>query len=567
MYMRESGKRKSTFIGRIRRLITCPRSDAARTSVETGQVAASIHKQQPVSPSLHVANVREAPSSDDDRRILNYYGYYYAEAQYAFSLDEVRSCFETEQDAASLVAAIRQDARFLSLDSTTDLAQWFISKAGAYRWWIWITLRARRAGTAKLTESQLALMASWLVPDKRWRSIPRELLDFGCKLGLVAPGFPSGVYVLPLVTTILQFPAHLGNCAESILRKLTWEESDPSRLEQRSRDAFKLGLDGIGSADVHATLLREGLITGERMTLEEVGRLLGCTKERVRQREQSFRRSVCRHTKAPPFIEALLCALMSMNARLVSERDKPRPNPIFLVASCLGVPVTHINELGIVVIGISNDIISSWKKLTVSPDCLDRLQQTIGLTADLSHSDARTIAESVSRLALSRKGKAGRVYLALQHIGKPAHFTEVARVYNEMFPSHLSSVHNVHAVLSRETCDVVWIGLKGTFALREWGYARPEGTIFDTIASIVESIHSQTGRPVPFHVIGAEIGKHRAFVQASSLSIATQFNPRIRRVGKDSYVPVGEAETGGADISAARLDCVLQAFERQHSPP
>ena len=563
--MGESGKRKSTFIRQIWRLITSPRDDVARALIETGQVAASSQEQPSALPSLDLAKVRQVRptySSHDDQWILDYF----AKARHSFSLDEVQSCFETERDAASVQAVIRRDARLISLSQTTDSTQYFVSKAAAYRWWMWITARARRAETAKLTSGQLALAASWLVPDKRWESIPRELLNFGCELGLIAPSFASGVYVLPLVIVIQHFPALLGNCVESILREFTWEGSDRSRLEQRARDAFKLGLDGIDSPHVHATLLREGLITGERMTLEEVGRLLGCTRERVRQREQSFRRRVCRPTKAPPFIEALLCGLMSMNARLVSEHDEPRPNPIFLVASCLGVPVTHINELGIVVIGISKDIVSSWKKLTVSPDCLDRLQHTIGLTADLSRSDARTIAESVSRLALSRKGKAGRVYLALQHIGKPAHYTEIARVYNEMFPSDISSVHNVHAVLSRETCGIVWIGLKGTFAVREWGYARPEGTIFDTIASIVESIHSQTGRPVPFHVIGAEIGKHRAFVQASSLAIATQCNPRIRRVGRDSYVPVGEAETRAADILAVSLDGVLQDFEREHSP-
>jgi hypothetical protein len=92
-------------------------------------------------------------------------------------------------------------------------------------------------------------------------------------------------------------------------------------------------------------------------------------------------------------------------------------------------------------------------------------------------------------------------------------------------------------VLSREKYGVVWIGIRSTFALKEWGYEHPSKTLFNTITKIVEKKYKETTRPVSFTVIVAEMGKYRQVVRNSSLTIASYRNPNLRRIGKNSFIP------------------------------
>jgi len=83
------------------------------------------------------------------------------------------------------------------------------------------------------------------------------------------------------------------------------------------------------------------------------------------------------------------------------------------------------------------------------------------------------LAESIIRFRLKRLNKEQKVYLALRTIGKPAHSAKITEVYNSLFPEHPSTEYNLHAVLSLEKYGVVWIGIRSTFALKEWGYEHP----------------------------------------------------------------------------------------------
>lgn len=113
-----------------------------------------------------------------------------------------------------------------------------------------------------------------------------------------------------------------------------------------------------------------------------------------------------------------------------------------------------------------------------------------------------------------------KVYIALRRIGRPAHYTEVAEMCIQIWPEETWSAHNVHAILSRQEYDVVWIGCRGTFALRQWGYDRPGEPLFDTVAEIVRTKYEETGRPVPYAVIVAEVGKRQRLVNPASIALA-----------------------------------------------
>ncbi len=146
-------------------------------------------------------------------------------------------------------------------------------------------------------------------------------------------------------------------------------------------------------------------------------------------------------------------------------------------------------------------------------------------------------AESIVKFCLKRLNKEQKVYLALRTIGKPAYSAKITEVYNSLFPEHPSTEYNIYAVLGREKYGVVWIGIRSTFALKEWGYEHPSETLFNTVTKIVEEKYKETTRPVPFTVIVAEMGKDRQVVRNSSLTIASYRNPNLRHIGKNSFIP------------------------------
>jgi hypothetical protein len=181
----------------------------------------------------------------------------------------------------------------------------------------------------------------------------------------------------------------------------------------------------------------------------------------------------------------------------------------------------------------------------------------------LIHSDLKTLAESIAQFRRKRLTKGQKAYLALRTIGRPAHCSEITEVYNSIFPDEPSTEQNLHAVLSRGGYGVVWIGIRSAFALKEWGYEHPSIGLFESVTEIVEERYKETAQPVPFAVIVAEMGKRRQIVNPASLTIAAQCNPRLRRVGKDSFIPKEPTEEMQEEISAEELDRILREFEKE----
>jgi len=178
--------------------------------------------------------------------------------------------------------------------------------------------------------------------------------------------------------------------------------------------------------------------------------------------------------------------------------------------------------------------------------------------------DLMLITKIIKEKPLRYITKTEKVYFVLKQIGRPAHFSEVADTYTEMFPEESVTEHSIHAVLLHEKNGVVWTGSKGTFALEEWGYERPPISIHDAVAEIVKQRYEVTGNPVRFNVIEAEIGKYRKFINPNSIMIAAYCNPRLNNVYNDYFVPKDDdVENGESEINDSRLDQVLREFEEK----
>ena len=189
----------------------------------------------------------------------------------------------------------------------------------------------------------------------------------------------------------------------------------------------------------------------------------------------------------------------------------------------------------------------------------------------LDHNAILQVARAITNDAYNKLTKQEKVYLALKHIGKSAHYSEVARVYNQMYPEDGMSEHNIHAILSRcaypdlELYGIVLVGVKGTYGLKEYGYERPGMTLFDTVTKIVEDKYSIGQRPVHINVIVSELGKYRSEVNPASLAFATGMNPDIHQIEKDYFVPrVANGVTDSED-KAKDIDRILRDFREAHT--
>jgi hypothetical protein len=89
--------------------------------------------------------------------------------------------------------------------------------------------------------------------------------------------------------------------------------------------------------------------------------------------------------------------------------------------------------------------------------------------------------------------------------------------------------------------------VRGTYALKDWGYERPSMPLFDLTVEIVKQRYRQTGRPVPFAVIATEIVKKRKIVNLESIRFCVNLSEQLRHVGGDAFVPVHASSTRTAN--------------------
>jgi len=130
------------------------------------------------------------------------------------------------------------------------------------------------------------------------------------------------------------------------------------------------------------------------------------------------------------------------------------------------------------------------------------------------------------------------VYIALKDINRPAHYTEIAKTCNRLFSESYFTPYNIHAVLSRlnDRLPWVWIGSRGIYALKEWGYKRPEKRLYDRVYEIIQKEYLKKGDPVSLNRIFAEVSKYRKIVNRNSLTIICFTHPNIISVSKDTFI-------------------------------
>lgn len=490
----------------------------------------------------------------------------------SFTLAEVTQWLEPDCNRSSLQRCLHEDPRFVCLEREGPSGEnddRFIPERTLFRWWIRLTLRLAQLNQVCLSERQLANAMASLRDHGRWDEPPGKAIDFGRDFGFVSPTFIPGHYVFPIARFLSLLPTRSVSIASSLLESLVDIERRRSFLTKPIEESVHDGLRRSKVNEYRVVLAREGLGNSQKMTLEQVGGDMGVTRARVQQIEKKFwtKISVSSRISMSPFLAGLISDIMRKQGTLIVDAESPGASYILFSAKCLGVPSARIQNTRFIILGAYPKDVATLGLPSTFPDRVqteticERMENTSGL--GLSRSDIEAITKDITCYQKMRLTKAERVSFVLRQLGHPAHFSRIAQVHNELFPDRPSTEHNIHAALNREQHGVVWIGVRGTFALREWGYERPSQSLFDTVTQIVNNMYGSTGNPVPYSVIVAEIGKYRRVVKPASLLIAAHLNPRLRRVSKDIFLPREPDDQSQAEIAADELNRILREFEEK----
>jgi hypothetical protein len=459
------------------------------------------------------------------------------------------------QDAGlpELSRRLADDKRFLLVRDDTQGEDLYFPNSGAFRWLLRLNLRLAWARCYRLTEQQVVNLLSGIKAEGKWTRVPESIGRLGSDTGLMCRPLTPGQFVFPLGYIMAQVPPDVASIAANWVDLLTCEPLG------RELNLNPDELYGLNERERAVVSYRLGARGGTGMTLEEIGRLYGLTRGRVCQIEQSALRKL-RVNEAHMLAELLLLLIRRAGSLLVAD-SCAESSRVKWWCRVTKIRVFELPHIDTAMMGL--DLRSSLRvgfpssvdaqELAHEIECED--QPPIGC------GDLKVVSARIAEANRQRLTRAQRVYLALRTLGRPAHYAEVAEVHNSIFPERASTERNIHGTLGREQHGVVWVGAKGTFALKEWGYERPSQSLFEAAARIVREKHAESANPVGFNTILAEMGKYRKLVKLNSLLMALHLNPAVRATSTYSFVPRGEGEIeeeGDLD----QLDGVLREFEK-----
>jgi len=303
-----------------------------------------------------------------------------------------------------------------------------------------------------------------------------------------------------------------------------------------------------------------------RETLEQIGELLGITRERVRQLEKAvITKLKASAQKDLPHINEVESVLsdhlkqMGNAARITDITDRlvlgeAKSNKIdqarvaFLAHLSPNIAVIDDNDHFFHSIGLSavhsekvireniGKIIEAVKKIG-EPTDIDTVAREVG-SSDPKHTEAlaglsKNLAQLHNRWGLVKwpmvnpKNIRDKIYVILHDKKKPMHFAEIAESIKESdFRRKDVTTQAIHNELIKDKRFVL-IG-RGIYALREWGYKK--GTVADVIAEVLR----KEGGPLHRDEIVRRVLKSR-HVKETTILLNLQGKPQFKRVAKATY--------------------------------
>jgi predicted DCC family thiol-disulfide oxidoreductase YuxK/DNA-binding phage protein len=301
-----------------------------------------------------------------------------------------------------------------------------------------------------------------------------------------------------------------------------------------------------------------------RETLEQIGELLGITRERVRQLEKSviarFKTSAMEGDL--PHIKDVETALLiqlhqmgeaarvsDLSGAVTSENTKTdQSRIIFLATLCPHLEVIEEDDRYYQAVGVSDvrnaavmkaDIIKIHDAIkgTGEPIVIEDVAKIIAIEDAEQAAALASIAKSLATLnnrwglvkwpMVNPKNIRDKIYVILKEHGKHMHFNEIAEAIKKSeFKRKDVTTQAIHNELIKDKRFVL-IG-RGIYALKEWGYKK------GTVADIITEVLREAGEPLHRDEIVKRVLKSR-FVKETTILLNLQGKSQFKRVAKATY--------------------------------
>ena len=299
-------------------------------------------------------------------------------------------------------------------------------------------------------------------------------------------------------------------------------------------------------------------------TLEQIGEMLGITRERVRQLEKSVitrLRSAGEQGTLPhiaDFQARLITQLQTMGdaarvtiltASLVEDANKvEQARTAFLASLCPDLIVISEDDHFFNSVAIEKTRDEKTLKLTVARviEAVKKLGEPkpiaeIAVAAGIEdHGQAEALASTSKALAtlngrwglvkrpmVNPKNIRDKIYVILKEHGKHLHFNEIAEAIKDSeFKRKDVTTQAIHNELIKDKRFVL-IG-RGIYALKEWGYEK------GTVADIITEVLRKAGEPLHRDEIVKRVLESR-YVKETTILLNLQGKPQFKRVAKATY--------------------------------
>ncbi len=304
-----------------------------------------------------------------------------------------------------------------------------------------------------------------------------------------------------------------------------------------------------------------------RETLEQIGEMLGITRERVRQLEKTILVKIKSLTNGSSnkvveisdFNQKIdryltenggLLNISDLTEKISNTKDKIEQSRITFI-SLLSDNFTVINENDNYHTIVAKKSDFNEKTLTTSIDGLVKaiegknapctIKDLVELTGNSNEKQLASLANSSKLLAslnkqwglikwptVNPKNIRDKIYVILKENGKQMHFNEIAdSIKKSDFKRKNVTTQAIHNELIKDKRFVL-VG-RGIYALKEWGYSR--GTVSDIISKILKDAK----QPLHKDEIIKSVLKDR-FVKETTILLNLQNKTKFKRVAKATYV-------------------------------
>lgn len=301
-------------------------------------------------------------------------------------------------------------------------------------------------------------------------------------------------------------------------------------------------------------------------TLEQIGELLGITRERVRQLEKSvmtrMRADAQKHSipGLDEFESYMIKTLEDagnvarvdhLSAKLNGGTDTKKIEQsriAFLAELSPGLSVISDNDhfhLSVAVAKVHSEksVHAEVSKIVDAVKALGKPHKIDKITKEVNHENPKHVEalSSTSKHLATLNGLWGlvkwplvnpknirdKIYVILQQNGKHMHFNEISEAIKDSeFKRKNVTTQAIHNELIKDGRFVL-IG-RGIYALKEWGYKK------GTVADIITEVLKEAGEPLHRDEIVKRVLKSR-YVKETTILLNLQGKPQFQRTAKATY--------------------------------